>query len=40
VAKGPVGEVVTDAHLTRAFGAPCEVKKEPSRRYSLRFRGP
>ena len=40
VAKGRVAEVVTDAHLSRAFGVPCEVKLEPSRRYSLRFRGP
>jgi len=40
VATGPVEEVVTTAHLSRAFGVPCEVKVEPSRRYSLRFRGP
>jgi iron complex transport system ATP-binding protein len=38
VATGPVEEVVTTAHLSRAFGVPCEVKVEPSRRYSLRFR--
>ena len=39
VAGGPVEEVVTDTHLSRAFGVPCEVKVDPSRRYSLRFRG-
>ena len=39
VATGRVEEVVTTAHLSRAFGVPCEVKVEPSRRYSLRFRG-
>jgi len=38
VAAGPVEEVVTDAHLSRAFGVACEVKVESSRRYSLRFR--
>ena len=39
VAGGRVEEVVTDAHLSRAFGVPCEVMVDPSRRYSLRFRG-
>ncbi|HYV66519.1 MAG TPA: ABC transporter ATP-binding protein [Myxococcales bacterium] len=38
VAMGRVEEVVTDAHLSRAFGAPCQVTREPARRYSLRFR--
>ena len=37
VAEGRVEEVLTDAHLTRAFGAPCEVAVAPGRRYSLRF---
>jgi len=39
VATGRVEEVLTGAHLSRAFGVPCEVTVEPSRRYSLRFRG-
>jgi iron complex transport system ATP-binding protein len=38
VATGPVEEVLTGTHLSRAFGVPCEVRMEPSRRYSLRFR--
>lgn len=38
VAAGRVEEVVTDAHLSRAFGVPCEVKVDSSRRYALRFR--
>jgi len=38
VASGRVEEVVTDAHLSRAFGVPCEVKVDSSRRYALRFR--
>jgi iron complex transport system ATP-binding protein len=38
VAMGRVEEVVTDAHLSRAFETPCEVTKESGRRYSLRFR--
>lgn len=38
VAMGRVEEVVTDAHLSRAFDTPCEVTRESGRRYSLRFR--
>lgn len=38
VAMGKVEEVVTDAHLSRAYGVLCEVTKEAARRYSLRFR--
>ena len=39
-AAGPVAEVLTDAHLTRAFGTPCEVRVEGPGRYSLRVRRP
>lgn len=38
VASGRVEEVVTDAHLSRAFGVACEVKVSSARRYSLGFR--
>src|SRR2546430_1475074 len=38
VAMGRVEEVVTDAHLSRAFGTPSEVTRDAARRYSLRFR--
>ncbi len=39
VAMGKVEEVVSDGNLSRAFGVPCEVRREGARRYSLRFRG-
>jgi iron complex transport system ATP-binding protein len=38
VASGRVEEVLTDTHLSRAFGVPCEVKVTSSRRYALGFR--
>jgi iron complex transport system ATP-binding protein len=37
VAQGPVAEVLTADNLGRAFGARCEVRREPGGRWSLRF---
>ncbi len=38
VAQGPIGSVLTDAHLSHAFGVPCEVRlTEEPRRYAIRF---
>jgi iron complex transport system ATP-binding protein len=40
VAAGPVAEVLTDAHLTSAFGVSCQVRSEAPGRYSLRIDRP
>jgi len=40
VAAGPVAEVLTDAHLTSAFGVSCQVRGEGPGRYSLRIDRP
>ena len=36
VASGTVAEVLTTREMTRAFGVPCEVRREDAGRYSLR----
>jgi iron complex transport system ATP-binding protein len=37
IAEGRVEDVLTDENLSRAFGVPCEVVRQPGRRWSLRF---